>query len=340
MIIHRRTRCLLFFTLAALGCAGASLRAQPTVAGCDVFPADNIWNWPVDGLPVHPSSSTWIETIGSATGLKADFGSGLWQGAPIGIPYDVVGADQPGVPMIFDWDDESDPGPYPVPPDAAIEGGPASDGDRHVLIVDRDACRIYELFYAYPQNGGASWSAASGAVYDLSSNGLRPDGWTSADAAGLPILPGLVRYEEILEGEIRHAIRFTAPQTQKAHLWPARHDASGLTSPVYPPLGMRVRLEASYEIGSFSATNQVILRALKKYGLILADNGSPWFLSGVPDARWDNDDLRDLLDVVGADLEIVDASGLMVDPDSGSVGEVFSDDFENGLGSWSSMISE
>jgi len=265
---------------------------------CPLFPHDNIWNTAVDTLPVDVNSSKYITTIGSDEPVHADFGSGLWQGGPIGIPFTTVPADQEKVNVVFDYDDESDPGPYPIPFDALIEGGPDSDGDRHVLVMDRDNCILYELYYAFPQSDG-SWTAGSGAIFDLNSNGLRPAGWTSADAAGLPILPGLVRYEEVASCEITHALRFTAPQTRKEYIWPARHYASHLTGIQYPPMGQRFRLKADFDISSFSIEIQVILQALKKYGMFLTDNGSSWFISGVPDERWDNDVLHVLHDVKG-----------------------------------------
>lgn len=292
----------------------------PQIAGCDVFPADNIWNTAVDTLPVHPNSANYINTIGAARTLHPDFGSGAWppgSNSPIGIPLVVVSGSQPQVPITFFWwPGESDPGPYPIPPDAPIEGGPDSTGDRHVLVLENDNCILYEMYYAFPQPDG-SWEAANGAVYNLNSHALRPDGWTSADAAGLPILPGLVRYAEVASGEIRHAIRFTAPQTQAAHIWPARHHASNLTGPNYPPMGLRLRLRADYDISGFAPQVQVILQAFKTYGIILADNGSPWYISGAPDERWDNNILRQLRGVTGADFEVVDVSSLMIDPDSG-----------------------
>ncbi len=291
----------------------------PRLAGCDVFPADNIWNTPVGTLPLDPNSDAYVQTIGADVGLHPDFGSGTWAGGPIGIPYVDVPGDQARVAVSFEYADESDPGPYPIPPDAPIEGGPDSDGDRHVLVLDRDACVLYELFYAWPQGDG-SWQAGSGAIFDLNSHALRPDGWTSADAAGLPILPGLVRYDEVASGEIRHAIRFTAPQTRRAYVWPARHYASSLTGPEYPPMGQRFRLRADFDISGFAPQVQVILQAFKTYGIILADNGSAWYISGVPDERWDNDVLRELRQVHGADFEAVDVSSLMLDPDSGQAG--------------------
>jgi hypothetical protein len=292
------------------------VHSSPQIAGCPSLPADNIWNAPVDGLPRHPASDTFVATIG-ARGVHPDFGT-VYEGAPIGIPFVTVPGTQPRVPVSFDYDDESDPGPYPIPPDAPVEGGVASDGDRHVLVVDRDNCILYELFYAF-RNADGSWRAGSGAIFDLRSNALRPRGWTSADAAGLPILPGLVRYDEVAAGEIAHALRFTAPQTHDSFVWPARHLASSLAGAQYPPMGLRMRLRAGFDVSSFSPPVQVILRALKRYGMILADNGSAWFVSGVPDPRWDDDMLvGELARVKGSDFEAVDTSSLMLDPESGA----------------------
>ena len=288
-----------------------------TLGPCYVFPSDNIWNAAVDTLPLSASSAAYVNTIGAGLPLHPDFGAGLWAGAPIGIPFVMV-SNQPPVPVTFQYADQSDPGPYPIPPNAPIEGGSASSGDRHVLVVDQDNCLLYELYAAYPQPGGG-WTAGSGAIFDLRADGLRPAGWTSADAAGLPILPGLVRYDEVAAGAIRHAIRFTAPQTQQAYVWPARHYASSLTGAQYPPMGQRFRLRADYDISGFSAANQVILAALKKYGMMLADNGSSWYIGGAPDDRWNNDDLHALTQLTGADFEAVDVSGLMANPDSGQV---------------------
>lgn len=291
-------------------------KVKAKISGCQILPANNIWNTPVDTLPVHSNSATFINTIGANDNVHADFGSGLWNGGPIGIPFVTVPGSQPKVEVTFDYDDESDPGPYPVPPDAPIEGGSASDGDRHILILDKDNCMLYELYYAYPQGDG-SWTAGSGAIYNLKSNALRPSGWTSADAAGLPILPGLVMYDEVASGEIDHALRFTVPQTRKAFVWPARHYASNLTGSQYPPMGQRFRLKASFDISGYSPKIQVILKALKKYGMILADNGSEWFISGVPDERWNNSQLHELDNVKGSDFEAVDVSSLMISPNSG-----------------------
>lgn len=292
----------------------------PQIGGCDIFPANNVWNTPIDTLPVHPNSANYINTIGADEGFHADFGAGVWppgSNSPIGIPFIVVPGSQPNVPVnFFSYPDESDAGPYPIPPDAPIEGGPDADGDRHVIVLEQETCTLYEMFYAFPQSD-KSWEAANGAVYDLNSHTLRPDGWTSADAAGLPILPGLVRYDEVASGEIRHAIRFTVPQTQDAYIWPARHEASSLTGSNYPPMGLRLRLKAGYDISSFSPDVQVILQAFKTYGIILADNGSAWFISGAPDERWDNDLLHEMDVITGANFEVVDTAPLMIDPNSG-----------------------
>jgi len=300
----------------------SSLRASPSLAGCPIFPADNLWNTSVEDLPVDPNSNAYIETIGADLGMHPDFGSGTWAGGPIGIPYTIVDGSQLEVDVVFDYADESDPGPYPIPVDAPIEGGSLSSGDRHVLVLDRDYCMLYELYDAYPQPDG-SWEAGSGAVFDLRLNNLRPEGWTSADAAGLPIFPGLVRYDEVASGEIQHAMRFTAPQTRRAYVWPARHYASSHTAANYPPMGKRFRLKSDFDISGFSEAVQVILRALKKYGMILADNGSAWYLSGAPDPLWDNDVLvGELSRVTGSDFEAVDETALMVNPDSGQALQV------------------
>ncbi len=279
---------------------GASLKGKL------VFPADNPWNEDVSGQPVDPNSNNLIAGIGLNTGLHPDFVT-VWAGAPNGIPYVVVTGTQTKVPITFtDYGDESDPGPYPVPTSAPIEGGASGTGDRHVIVIDRDNWKLYELFNAFPVNGGASWRASCGAVFDLNSNALRPAGWTSADAAGLPIFPGLVRYDEVFEQkEITHALRFTAQSTRRAYVHPARHFASNSTNPNLPPMGMRVRLKASFNINGFSPAMQVILRALKKYGMILADNGSSWYVSGAPDSRWNDDELNSLKTIKGSDFEVV-----------------------------------
>jgi hypothetical protein len=306
-------------TVHPTGAAVAQSPRPPEIAGCAILPADNIWNARVDGLPVDPRSAAYVASIGADRPVHPDFGSGLYNGAPIGIPYVTVPGDQARVPVSFTYADESDPGPYPVPVDAPIEGGPSSDGDRHILVVDRDDCVLYELYAAYP-NGDGTWRAGSGAIFDLGSNALRPDTWTSADAAGLPILPGLVRHDEVAAGEIRHAVRFTVPRTRRAYVWPGRHHASALADASLPPMGQRFRLKASFDVSGFSPPVQVILRALQRYGMILADNGSAWFISGAPDDGWDNDMLvGELRRVHGGDFEAVDSTSLMADPNSGRV---------------------
>jgi hypothetical protein len=273
-----------------------------------LFPDDNPWNQPVDTAQVDPNSDPIIALIGPDRALHPDFGAN-WNGGPFGIPYLVVSGGQPRVAVTFDYEDESDPGPYPIPPDPPIEGGPASSGDRHVLIVDRDNWKLYELFAAYPRAGG-SWHAGSGAIFDLGSNGLRPAGWTSADAAGLPILAGLVRYDEVEAGAIRHALRFTVSRTRRAYIAPARHWASSDTDPLRPPMGMRVRLKAGFPIAGYPDRVQVILRALKTYGMIVADNGSDWYLSGVADARWNDEEINSLKQLRGRDFEVIRMTGV------------------------------
>jgi hypothetical protein len=241
--------------------------------------------------------------------LHPDFGSGLWDGGPIGIPYDVVSSKTPRTRVSFDDAEESDRVPYPIPKSVRIEGGRASSGDRHAILVDEEACKLYELYALYPKPGGG-WKAGSGAVWSLRSDQLRPAGWTSADAARLPIFPGLARYDEVGRGVIDHALRFTAPRTRRAYVYPARHDASSSDDPSLPPMGLRVRLKASFDVSGFPPQARVILVALKRYGMILADNGSPWYISGAPNRHWNNDDLHTLSRVTGADLEVVDTSSL------------------------------
>ena len=312
-----RRICLLLFGIALAAAAIAQGRPVPGAPSCPMTPANSFWHADVSALPVHAQSPAWVASIGTSAGLKADFGSGTWNGGPIGIPYTTVPGTQPRVPVAFEYADESDPGPYPVPANAPIEGGSSSTGDRHVLVVDRDACRLWELYSAYPQSGGASWTAGSGATWDLNSNAMRPLGWTSGDAAGLPILPGLVRADEVAAGEIDHVIRFTAPRTYNS-VWPASHKAStGGASD--PPMGAWFRLKASFDISGFSAQNQVILRALKMHGMVLADNGSAWFMSGVPDPAWNNSDLNLLRSVPGSAFEAVDVSTLEVSSTSYAV---------------------
>lgn len=286
--------------------SGASLH------GKQLFPSDNAWNEDVSNAEVDPNSANLIAGMGLNVGLHPDFGT-VWNGAPNGIPYIVVAGNQTPVPINFTaFGSQSDPGPYPVPANAPIEGGPNATGDRHVIVIDRDNWKLYELYRAFPINNGASWNADSGAIFDLNSNALRPAGWTSADAAGLPIFPGLVRYDEVFEQqEIKHALRFTAQITRRAYVHPARHWASTNTSVDRPPMGMRVRLKASVNISGYSPYVQVILRALKKYGMILADNGSNWFISGAPDPRWNDDDLSTLKGIKGSDFEVIKMTNIV-----------------------------
>lgn len=296
----------LLLGLAVLGCGGAEPAPvpaeSPSLEGIALFPPDNPWNTQVDGEPVDPASDAILATIGLDTGLHPDFGAN-YDGGPFGIPFIVVGGSQPRVPVAFEYADESDPGPYPIPADAPIEGGSDADGDRHIIVVDRDNHRLYEVFAAYPD--GAGWRAGSGAIFDLTSNALRPAGWTSADAAGLPILPGLARYDEAVSTGIRHALRFTVSRTRRAYVSPARHFASSSTAADLPPMGMRVRLRASVDISGYPPQARAVLEALRTYGMILADNGSNWFISGAPDARWNDDDLRTLRQIRGRDFEVV-----------------------------------
>jgi hypothetical protein len=287
-----------------LSLAGATVSQAPKLAGCPVFPANNPWNQRVDRLPVAASSSAIIASIGADTGLHPDFGSGLWDGAPIGIPITVVRAGVPKSRLSFDYADESDPGPYPIPANVKIEGG--SDG--HALLLDSSTCRLYELYAL--RRTGSGWHAGSGAIWSLRSNKLRPAGWTSADAAGLPILPGLARYDEVAHGRIDHALRFTVEHTRRAYIYPARHYASDSADPGLPPMGLRVRLRADYPIAGFPREARIVLQALKTYGMILADNGSNWYVSGAPDDRWSNDDLHTLGRVPGSAFQVVDTSSL------------------------------
>jgi len=230
--------------------------------------------------------------------------------APIGIPITVVTGTQRRVPVSFTYADESDPGPYPIPSTARVEGGRLSSGDRHVVVVDRDRCHLWELFAAYPRGGGTSWVAGSGATWSLQSNQLRPAGWTSADAAGLPILPGLARREELRHGSIDHALRVTVPRTRRAFVYPARHFASELTDLDLPPMGLHLRLKRSVDVSSFPPQSRIVLRALKRYGMIVADNGAPWYIGGAPSAGWDDDDLHSLHRISGSDFEVVDTRSL------------------------------
>jgi hypothetical protein len=311
------TVALLMVTLAACFSSATITPPSTNLGTCSLFPKNNIWNTSIGKLPVDKNSSAYISSIGTGVGLHADFGSGLYQGQPIGIPYVVVPANQAGVSISkFLYDDESDHGLYPIPPNPPIEGGASSKGDRHILIVREGECKLFEVGNAYPNTDG-SWRVGAGAIWDLNSNALRPSTWTSADAAGLPILPGLIRHDEVAAGVINHAIRFTADITQTAFIWPARHQAGSSSATSVPPMGARFRLKASFNISSFPKDVRVILTALKTYGLILADNGSNWFLSGTQDEAWDNDILSSIGQVKGSDFEAVDTSSLMVNMDSG-----------------------
>jgi len=280
-----------------------SLGVNASLNGRRVFPADNPWNQPVDRVPVDPLSDRIIDSIGRQKPLHPDFGT-VYEGRPSGIPYVVVPGNQARVPITFEASQESDPGPYPVPPNPPIEGGGQVEGDRHVLVIDRDHGKLYELFHVYPDGNG--FRAGSGAVFDLNSNRMRPAGWTSADAAGLPIFPGLVRYDEVMQQHaVLHALRFTVVHSRRAYVFPARHFASRLTDASLPPMGMRVRLKAGYDVARFPPPARVILQALKRYGMMVADNGGDWFLSGAPDPRWNDEELAALKRVTGSDFEVV-----------------------------------
>ena len=288
---------LLFGTFASVSAAAPTLPGAPN---CPLFPTTNVWNKPVNRLPVASNSAAMVRAIGLTSDLHPDFGS--YSG--YGIPYNVVDSSTPKSSVTFQWPAESDMGPYPIPANVKQEAG--SDG--HILLVDKDACRLYELYAAVKKSDG--WHAGSGAIWNLKSNALRPKGWTSADAAGLPILPGLVRYDEVAAGVIRHALRFTAPTTRTAFIYPARHEAGDSGSRSLPPMGLRVRLKASFDISGFGPQSRVLLKALKRYGMILADNGSPWYVTGAANPGWNDDELHALNQIPGSDFEVVDTSSL------------------------------
>jgi hypothetical protein len=290
--------------------AGSSAQALrlPAAPKCPVFPADNAWNQRVDSLPVAQDSGQMVASIGLDAPVHPDFGSGKYDGEPIGIPFDVVSSSTPTSRVRFDYSDESDRVRYPIPRGVHIEGGARSTGDRHAILVDKSTCRLYELYDLHHTSRG--WTAGSGATWSLRSDRLRPAGWTSADAAGLPIFPGLARWDEVSRGVIDHALRFTAPATRRAYVYPARHYASSSDSAKLPPMGLRVRLKASVDISSFPKQARVVLKALQVYGAILADNGSPWYISGAPNRHWNNDLLHSLGRLTGADFEVVDTSSL------------------------------
>jgi hypothetical protein len=313
--MRRAAATCLMALLASLLVAPAGAVSVAGAPACEVAPATSVWRTPVATLPVASNSAQMIAAIGASAGLHADFGSGLWDGAPIGIPVNVVSSAQSKVHVSFLYASESDRVGYPIPAKPLIEGGAHATGDRHVLVLNRSTCTDYELWDAYPVAHSKNWTAGSGAVFNLRSNALRPAGYTSADAAGLAILPGLVRPEEIAAGVIDHAIRVTVPSSNAAYLWPARHEA-GTANAALPPMGLRLRLKASVSIAGFPPVDRIILQAMKTYGLIVADNGSPWFFQGVPSATWNNDTLHELDSITGSDFEVVNESCLMVSSSS------------------------
>ncbi|HJR18819.1 MAG TPA: hypothetical protein VJ922_03785 [Actinomycetota bacterium] len=310
----RRSRAVPLCLAAALFAfpAGAGAIAPPGAPGCSVFPSDNVWHSDISKLPVHARSAAWLASMdGASTDLHPDFGSS-GEPMPYGIPYTVVAASHPDVPVDFYYPDESDPGPYPFGEDTPIEGG----SDRHAIMIDKSTCTLYELFDAEYASGGNS-TAGSGAIWNLKSNALRPAGWTSADAAGLPIFAGLVRIDEVKAGKVDHAIRMTAQQTDTSYVWPARHQAGAANNKNLPPMGARFRLKASYSTNGFRSDTKAILAAMKKYGMILADNGSDWYFTGAASDDWSNDMLDELKTVPASAFEAVDASSLMISPNSG-----------------------
>ena len=299
----RRATLLACAGLLLLGGSTASALKMPSAPRCPVFPKSNAWNQRVDSLPVAANSDEIVRSIGANGSVHADFGSGLWEGAPIGIPITVVGRKQAKKRVSFEYADESDRGPYPIPRSVKIEGGRSSTGDRHAIIVDRSSCRLYELYSLYPKGNG--WKAGSGAIWSLRTNKLRPAGWTSADAAGLPIFPGLARYDEVKRGVIDHALRFTVQRTRRAYVYPARHYASDSNDASLPPMGLRLRLKSSFDVSGYPRQARIVLVALKRYGMIVADNGSSWYITGAPSPGWSNDQLHTLGRVRGSDFEVV-----------------------------------
>lgn len=295
--------------VAENGLAAAAVRATvPVVGGCAIFPANNPWNTDISQYPVDPNSGNYIASIPG--NLHPDFGHESYYG----IPFNVVPASQPGVPVTFLYKKQSDPGPYPIPPNAQIEGGRHATGDRHVLVLQQGACKLYEMWDAYPKDGGQSWHAGSGAIFPLNTNKLRPDGWTSADAAGLPILPALIKCDEVQAGHIDHALRFTVQNTQAGYIHPATHFASTSRNPALPPMGLRVRLKASFDISGFNRTSQIILTAMKTYGMFVADNGSNWYFQGeggIAAKCWNNNELDQLKNVPGTAFEVVQTGKIL-----------------------------
>jgi hypothetical protein len=277
-------------------------RTVPVVGGCQIFPADNWWNTDISNYPLDPRSADYIKALPG--NLHPDFG----ENPDYGIPFNIVPSDQPKVPVTFRYSSQSDPGPYPIPPDAQIEGGKDSKGDRHVLVLQQGKCKLYEMWDAYPINSGESWQAGSGAIFHLNSNKLRPDGWTSADAAGLPILPALVKCDEVQAGEIDHALRVTFHETQQGYIHPATHYASNSRKKTLPPMGLRLRMKASYDISGLYGQAHVIAVAMKKYGMFVADNGSNWYFQGeggTNSSCWNDNDLDQLKNVPGTAFEVV-----------------------------------
>jgi hypothetical protein len=316
----RRTLAAIVATIVALlpalpAHAGTS---PPNAATCPVFPADNVWNTDISALPVAPQSAAWLASMSAgSTNLHPDFGSSGDPNAPYGIPYTVVTDAHPKVSVSFEYADESDPGPYPFGADTPIEGGTDATGDRHAIMVDSTTCTLYELYDATYSPSGST--AGSGAIWSLTSDALRPAGWTSADAAGLPIFPGLLRPDEVAAGVITHAIRFTAAHTDTSYIWPARHEAGETANPDLPPMGARFRLKASFDISHYSANTQVVLRAMQHYGMILADNGSNWYFQGAASNDWDPTMIAELKTIPASAFDAVDESSLMVDPNSAAV---------------------
>jgi hypothetical protein len=317
-MIHR-------FSLLFLPLLFPNVLTAPTLGpnNCTVFPLDHVWNTPIDCLPADINSDTYVNAMRPEKGLHAYFGAGLFCGVPIGIPYNQVPGSEPLVPTNFYIACLSDPGPYPAPLNSSVELG---SGDKHLIVVDVDKCMLYEMLDAVPNAATGTWDAFSGAKYNLSDYSLRPDGWVSADSAGLAMFPGLVRYEEILKGSIDHAIRFATPKTQNKWVWPGRHSQGSLTNTSLPFMGQRFRLKKNFDISGFSQTNQIILKALKKYGMMVADWGgdtNPWAISGVPDDRWDNADLLKLDSLVlGSNFEAVNVSSLFIDSNSGKANQI------------------
>src|SRR5829696_7980124 len=308
--VYMRRMALVTTLVLAVTAGSAAANPLPGAAQCPVFPASSVWNKRVDALPLAGNSSAIVGSIGAGLNLHADFGSGLWDGGPIGIPITVVGSSTPKRAVRFEYADESDRGPYPIPSRVKIEGGRQADGDRHAILVDRSSCKLYELFALYPRSGTPRWRAGSGAIWNLRSNRLRPAGWTSADAAGLPILPGLARYDEVARGRIDHALRLTVARSRRAYVYPARHFASSLTDPDLPPMGLRLRLRGDFPVAGFPRQARIVLTALKRYGMIVADNCSIWYVSGAPDSRWSNDQLHTLHRVHGSDFVVVNTRSL------------------------------